>query len=181
MTDNYHTTGSDIALPAPTPAAKKKDIRILDAFDGACQFSDQFELLHNKPDYEFLKWRMGDKMLAEEVRELNEAIDAKDDVEIVDGACDVAFIALTQAYITFRKFGCTHLQALWKTRAAFEEVCMTNLAKNPPSEAGQKITKPAGWKKPRIADLFRHVGHGFMSEAYRKEIAEREEREALQD
>lgn len=162
--------GHDSTEPAViAKPVKKKDIQILDGFDGACQFSDQFELLHNAPTYEFLKWRMGDKMMTEEVRELNEAIDAKDDVEIVDGACDVAFIALTQAYITFRKFGCSHNQALWKVRAAFEEVCRTNLAKNPPSEAGQKITKPDGWKPPRIADLFRHVGQGFMSEAYHRE------------
>lgn len=159
-------------------AEKKKDIRILDAIDGLCQFSDQFELVHNKPDYAFLKWRMGDKMLAEEVRELNEAIEAQDDAEIVDGACDVAFIALTQAYITFRKFGCSHMQATWKVRAAFEEVCLTNLAKTPATEPGQKITKPEGWRKPRIADLFRHVGQGFMSKAYRRELAERENQAA---
>lgn len=151
-------------------------MRVVDSIEAACQFTDRFELVQNKPTYEFLKWRMNNKMLTEEVRELNEAIDAQDDIEIVDGACDVAFIALTQAYITFRKFGCTHLQAVGKVRQAFEEVCHTNLQKTPPSEAGQKITKPDGWQKPRIADLFRHTGQGFMTAAHRKEIDEREQR-----
>jgi len=165
---------NDQATSPPVPAAKKKDVSMLDFVDGACQFTEAFELAFNDPSYDFMKWRMGDKMMKEEVTELDAAIDARDDVEIVDGACDVAFIALTQAYIAFRRFGCSPIQAQGKVRAAMTEVCHTNLMKNPPERAGEKITKPAGWKKPRIDDLFRHNGGGFMSAEHAQLLVDRE-------
>lgn len=154
-----------------------------DVIDAACRFCDEFELQLNKPDYNFLTFRMGENMLAEEVQELGDAImlaqDAPEgsprqlhyDAEIVDGAMDVAFIALLQGYITFRKRGCSHLQAVIKTRTAFLGVCETNLAKTPPTKAGEKITKPEGWQAPRIIDLLRDNGNGFMSEKQAAEIA----------
>lgn len=152
----------------------KKDITMLDHVDGACRFSEEFELQLNAPTYEFMKFHMGDKMMAEEVRELDAAIDAQDDIEIIDGACDVAFIALTQAYICFRRRGYSPLQAQGKVRAAMLEVCRTNLMKNAPTEAGMKITKPAGWTPPRIDELFRHSGDGFMTEENLEHFAAKE-------
>ncbi len=150
-----------------------KDVRLLDCIEGLCLFCEDFELKFNNPDYDFLKFRMGENMLAEEVRELNKAIEEKNDIEIVDGACDVAFIALVQAYIVFRKYGSDPINATGKVRAAMMEVCKSNLKKNPPEEAGKKITKPDGWAPPRIEDLFRHLGGGLLS----KEVLEREAKE----
>lgn len=132
-----------------------------DLVDAAALFSDRLEFLQNNPSYEFLQRRMD--FLDEEVEELRQAIVTKDDVEIVDGAMDVMFIALTQAYQLFRLKGYSHHQAVWKVRAAFLEVCRSNLDKNPPEKKGAKITKPEGWRPPRIADLLRHKGPGFMS------------------
>lgn len=163
----------------PQPV-KKPDVRMLDLVDGLGQFTENFELHLNKPDYDFMLKRMGRDYLEKQVIELNMAIRNKDDVEIIERASHVAFLALTQAYITFRQFGCTPLQAQGKVRAAMGEVCHTNLMKTPPTKAGEKITKPEGWQPPRIADLFRHTGQGFMSQAYREEQDARAVREAAE-
>lgn len=130
-----------------------------DAIDAACQFSDRLELAANKPTLEFMKLRM--PFLFEEVSELGSALDVEDDIETIDGALDVAFVAITQAYLVFRKRGFTHIQSVGKTRAGLLEVCRTNLLKTPPTEAGKKITKPEGWQPPRIPELLESNGPGF--------------------
>lgn len=123
-----------------------------DMIDGACLFTDQFELKHNQPDKDFLQQRM--EYLAEEFTELQTAINTDDDPEIVDGAIDVAFIAVTQAYLAFRRAGFPRATAVAKVRAAFYKVVNTNLKKEQPTKAGEKIRKPDGWEKPDMTMLF---------------------------
>lgn len=125
--------------------------KYVDVIDAACQFSDQLELSVNKPDIGFLQLRM--QFLEEEFHELDSALFHHDDVEAIDGAMDVAFIAITQAYHVFRKRGFGHVDAVVRTRLAFIRVCETNIVKNPPVRAGEKITKPEGWEAPKIKEL----------------------------
>jgi len=125
---------------------KEDDIKFLDTIDLICQFTDKLELAVNKPSYEFLDRRMD--FLDEEVEELREGILDKDDLEIIDGAADVAFIAITQIYLGYRNLGVDHPTALVKTRATLILVGRANLTKNIPTKPGDKITKPEGWKSP---------------------------------
>lgn len=130
---------------------KKDDVKFTDVIDLFCQFSDKLELAANEPSYGFLTRRMD--FFDEESGELYDAIGEKDDVEILDGAIDTAFVALTQAYHLFRMRGFHHHQAVAKVRGAMMEVGKTNMTKNVPTEKGAKITKPANWKEPALDEL----------------------------
>lgn len=132
-------------------ATGNKDLRYIDVIDLICQFSDQLELIVNEPSIDFMHLRMD--YLEEEMQELREAMIQEDHTEIIDGAMDVAFIAIAQAYHLFRMLGHRHIAAVTETRSALLEVARTNMMKNPPTEAGKKITKPEGWKAPNFEHL----------------------------
>lgn len=149
-----------------TKAIKRHEVKYTDIFDLFCQFTQKLELSVNEPSYDFMQVRMD--FLAEEVEELQTALNDKDDVEIIDGAADVAFIAITQIYHAFRNKGKTHNEALLKTKAALMEVGLTNIIKVPPTEKGAKIQKPEGWESPRIAELLEMTNtlKKFLEEHY---------------
>lgn len=129
----------------------KKDYHYTDFLDAACQFSRDFELVCNRSDDGFIARRHHD-FLREEYEEFTDALLMGDKCEMIDAACDVAFIALTQVYHILRWTGVEHHKAVAGVRIAMQRVCDTNLAKTPPTVAG-KITKPEGWKKPEFGDL----------------------------
>lgn len=122
-----------------------------DAVDLFCQFSKKLELLANDSTYDFMKRRMD--FLHEEVKELQDAIEAKNDAEILDGAMDVAFLAITQAYHLLRMKGFEHHAAVMRVRWSMHEIGETNMVKNPPKTPGDKITKPEGWAPPDLEKI----------------------------
>lgn len=130
----------------------KNEILFTDVVDGACAFSNAFELSVNTANKDFIKWRQ-DVLMTEEMEELKVAVNNEDIIGIIDESMDVAFLAITQAYHAFRSLGFSHIGSTWRTRAAFLEVCKTNLRKNVPTEAGMKITKPGDWTPPNIKRL----------------------------
>lgn len=126
----------------------------VDMIDLFCSFADVFERVNNKPSLEFLSRRMD--FLDEEVEELREAIKANDIVEILDGAADVAFIAILQAYYAMLMLGYNEVNARTQTRTCLIKVGITNMTKNIPEKGagvGAKITKPEGWEAPKIKEL----------------------------
>ena len=156
---------------------KNIDIQFLDAIDLFCQFSDKLELAKdennnyiNTPSLDFMSRRMD--FLDEEVEELRKGIEDKDLVETLDGALDVAFIAITQAYHLFRKEGHNHTKAVVSTRTAMYEVGIANLLKNKPTKKGEKITKPEGWKSPntRLKWLITPPANDVELKQYREEL-----------
>lgn len=128
------------------------DFRCNDFVELFCEFSYALELSQNESNQAFKNRRLD--FLDEEVNELIEATNNHDVVEQVDGAADVAFVAITQIYHIFREAGFDHFQARVKTRQALWEVGQTNIVKNTPTGPFEKITKPEGWEPPKIADLF---------------------------
>lgn len=121
-------------------------VKYLDVIDLFCQFSDKLELAANEPSLDFMKRRMD--FLQEEVEELEDGLAEEDLLETIDGAADVAFVAITQIYHGFRSCGFDHVAALVKTRTTLLLVGKANMAKNIPTKPGEKITKPEGWKSP---------------------------------
>ena len=128
------------------------DIRYLTIIDLFCQFSEKLELVANESGLKFLTRRLD--FLREEVGELEEATLADNKIEMVDGAADVAFVAITQIYHVFRYHGLNHNQAVVKTVTALTEVGKTNLMKNIPEKEGDKITKPEDWQPPKLEECF---------------------------
>lgn len=122
-----------------------------DIVDGVSRFCELLEGLYNDSDYEFLSRRMD--FLDEEVSELREAIKQQDDLEILDGAIDVAFVAIGQAYHLLRQKGHDHYAAKMRTRSAFIEVCRSNLTKALPTEKGAKIKKPLSFSEAKLQHL----------------------------
>lgn len=130
-----------------------KNLQYIDTTDLFCQFSDQLELAKdennnyiNNPSFEFMQRRMD--FLDEEVQELRDGINQKDVVEILDGAIDTTFIALTQAYHLFRAVGHNHVASVVGVRSSMLLVGMANMLKNKPTRRGEKITKPDNWISP---------------------------------
>lgn len=130
-------------------------LNFTDVIDGICLFTEKLEFNVNKPTYEFLGTRM--KYLDEEVEELRTGIKDKNDIEIIDGGADSAFVAIGQIYIAFRQRGFSHTQAVIRTRGALLEVVKTNLTKTPPTEQDVKIRKPEGWVAPDFEKFLKPV------------------------
>ena len=93
----------------------------------AMQFSEQFEIANNELGYEYLEKSFG--YLAEEFKELEQALKNKDDIEILDGAYDVAFVAINIAYKLIRQKGFKDLPARARNISGFLAVCENNLTK----------------------------------------------------
>lgn len=130
-----------------------KNLQYTDTIDLFCQFADKLELAKdenhnyiNNPSFEFMQRRMD--FLDEEVNELREGIKQKDLVEILDGAIDTTFIAMTQAYHLFRATGHDHIASVTGVRSSMLMVGMANMLKNKPTGKGEKITKPDNWISP---------------------------------
>lgn len=124
----------------------------------AC-FSDKLELVKNKSSWDYIGFSFKN-LLQEEFNELGEAIEAKDEVETLDGAYDVSVIALNIAYKLFRMKGCDHEEAKLKTEEGFHRVLDSNLSKLHPDgtvkyrEDG-KVLKPETFRAPDFADLLK--------------------------
>jgi hypothetical protein len=96
--------------------------------------------------------------LREEVRETDEAIDANDLPEMVDGFGDVAFIALNGIYKTCRLHGYSHEDAEEAVSEVMHRICSANLGKKQADGTikyvNGKVVKPEGWKAPEYLDMF---------------------------
>lgn len=99
--------------------------------------------------------------LREEVRELEIALDAKDSVEVIDGVCDVVFVALNQGLQYLEYMGYERSNARKVLERCLDEVCRSNLSK---LENGQalyredgKVLKGKDYFKPDIAGILANV------------------------
>lgn len=91
------------------------------------------------PGPELIAFRL--KLIKEELKELELALEAHDFLEVVDAICDLAYVTVGTAIA----FG-VDLRPVWK------EVQATNMAKDGGGLRGDgKILKPAGWRPPDIA------------------------------
>jgi predicted HAD superfamily Cof-like phosphohydrolase len=93
-------------------------------------------------DYNFSNWRVD--FLMEEIAELTDALDNKDDVEILDALVDICYVAMGTAWLMGLPF-----EEAWK------EVQRSNMEKvREPSERSENdVIKPEGWKKPDIKGI----------------------------
>jgi NTP pyrophosphatase (non-canonical NTP hydrolase) len=138
---------------------------VLDAFDKNLEFSYRGELQNPnfedkyKDVWEYLDFSRGDTMLAEEVRELNQAIDEKDPIETLDGAYDVAVIALNIPFKYFMSLGLSEDEAMRRTKEGFMRVVDSNLSKLDTTkfvaefDPSGKILKGGGFRPPVFDDL----------------------------
>ena len=97
--------------------------------------------------------------LEEEMIELKEALRARDLVEILDGAGDVAFIALNVIYKLGRLKGLSHGNARELISKVMNQISDSNLTKMLPDgtvlrdkDTG-KVLKPEGYRKPNLEGL----------------------------
>lgn len=106
----------------------------LNPFEKNIEFCERAELQsphqNNKLDkWVYLEWCASDALLGEEVSELRQAITGHDEVETLDGAYDVAIIALNIAYKLFRKKGLSENEAVKRTFEGFDRTVDSNLSK----------------------------------------------------
>lgn len=131
---------------------KSSDIKYLDLVELFGMFTRDLELCANDPTFEYAARRMD--FLDEEVEELKKAIKNNDRVGVAHESADIAFVAITQLYMSFIREGFSHVQAVIRARSALLEIGKANNMKYTPIEAGAKIRKPVTWERPNIADLF---------------------------
>ena len=88
-------------------------------------------------NYNFGNWRVD--FLMEEIAELTDALDNKDDVEILDALVDICYVAMGTAWLMGLPF-----EKAWK------EVQRSNMEKiRQASDRSEfDVVKPEGWKKP---------------------------------
>ncbi len=94
----------------------------------------------------------------EELRETERAyVSAANETEIVDGYCDLAFVALNGIYKTFRYLGQTHEQAVENAEESLRRVCAANSSKKIDGQvtknANGKVIKPEDFQPPTFWDL----------------------------
>lgn len=121
-----------------------------------CKFSEELELHPDNPkdlNWNYIKYSC-DNLLKEEFLELQEAIYKCDKPEVLDGAFDVAVVALNIAYKLFRLTGDMPVDACYKVEEGFRRVLESNLSKLPVtfSEDG-KVKKGDNFFKPNFEDL----------------------------
>ena len=122
------------------------------------KFSRDFEIQGKKYTWEQLDDTVY-MYLEEEMTELKEALRARDLVEILDGAGDVAFIALNVIYKLGRLRGLSHGNAKALIGKVMNEISDSNLTKM--TEDGKvlrdedtgKVLKPEGYRKPDLEGL----------------------------
>ena len=93
-------------------------------------------------NYNFGNWRVD--FLMEEIAELTDALDNKDDVEILDALVDICYVAMGTAWLMGLPF-----EKAWK------EVQRSNMEKiRQASDRSEfDVVKPEGWKKPDIKGI----------------------------
>ena len=93
-------------------------------------------------NYNFGNWRVD--FLMEEIAELTDALDSKDDVEILDALIDICYVAMGTAWLMGLPF-----EKAWK------EVQRSNMEKiRQASDRSEfDVVKPEGWKKPDIKGI----------------------------
>lgn len=93
-------------------------------------------------NYNFGNWRVD--FLMEEIAELTDALDNKDDVEILDALVDICYVAMGTAWLMGLPF-----EKAWK------EVQRSNMEKiRQASDRSEfDVVKPEGWKKPDIRGI----------------------------
>ena len=95
--------------------------------------------------------------LREEVRELELALDARNDVEVIDGVCDVVFVALNQGLQYLEYMGISKKEAKRVLDECLKEVCKSNLSKLENGKAiyreDGKVMKGKDYFKPDIAGI----------------------------
>jgi len=93
-------------------------------------------------NYNFGNWRVD--FIMEEIAELTEALDNKDDVEILDALVDICYVAMGTAWLMGLPF-----EEAWK------EVQRSNMEKiRQASDRSEfDVVKPEGWKKPDIKGI----------------------------
>lgn len=119
------------------------------------EFSRDFELKQSQDRKTLLKKTI--EFIHEEVRETEDAIEANDREEIIDGFGDIAFIAINGIYKEFRSAGDTHEVAAKKTEDVINRICDANLGKKHSDGSikylNGKVQKPEGWSPPAYKDL----------------------------
>ncbi len=123
------------------------------------EFCDKLELARKNSSWEYISFSFGN-LLKEEYNELGAAIEAKDEVETLDGAFDVSVIALNIAYKLFRMKGLNHEEAKFRTEEGFHRVLDSNLSKLHPDGSVKyredgKVLKPETFKPPFFEDLLK--------------------------
>jgi len=97
--------------------------------------------------------------LEEEMDETYDAYFKKDRVELLDGALDVAVVALNLAYKLFRLYEFTHEEAELKVLESFNEVIESNMSKRSPDgsvsfDRNGKVKKPETFKPVSLDKYF---------------------------
>jgi hypothetical protein len=140
---------------------------LLDSFKKNIEFCRRAELesphINNQLDkWIYLDWCASDALLGEEVKELRQAIKGHDEVETLDGAYDVAIIALNIAYKLLRKKGIEHNEAVKRTEIGFDRTVDSNLTKlkndgiyKPLFRKDGKVLKGENFIPPTYDDLLK--------------------------
>ena len=99
--------------------------------------------------------------LAEEVQETQQALEANNLVEYIDGNADVIVIAANNIYHALRDKGLNILQAEQATKDFLTEVFESNLSKLIDGKAifneVGKVQKPETYFKPRIKEMLDYL------------------------
>jgi len=95
-------------------------------------------------NYNFGNWRVD--FLMEEIAELTDALDNKDDVEILDALVDICYVAMGTAWLLGLPF-----EEAWK------EVQRSNMEKiRQASDRSEfDVVKPEGWTAPDIKGIIK--------------------------
>lgn len=104
-------------------------------------------------------------LIKEEAKELTDALANGDLIQVIDGICDLMYVALGTAVAAG-----IDIELFW------EEVHQTNMAKSAGllGENG-KILKPPGWMPPRIKELLLKHIDALQVQILREELAKMEE------
>ncbi len=133
-------------------------IRTKNWISKATKFAKDFEIQGKKYTWEQLDDTVY-MYLEEEIIELKEALRARDLVEIIDGAGDVAFIALNVIYKLGRLKGLSHTSANSLVDLVMNQISDSNLTKMTEDgkvlrdESTGKVLKPEGYRKPDLEGL----------------------------
>lgn len=122
----------------------------------ATEFSRDFELSQNRVNFYYLHNSID--FLKEEVEETLQALEQQDDAEILDGAGDVAFIALNIIYKWGRMKDYNHEESTLLIKEVMNRICDANLSKKQPDGSVKfnddgKVVKPDTFKAPTYEDI----------------------------
>lgn len=124
-------------------------------------FSELGELEEKSPSNETFQYTLN--FLDEEVQETKDALKALSDLgltderfeELIDGFCDVAFIAINGVYKCYRATGMASTEAPQAVLNSLFEVAVSNYSKYPFNKDQKgKIMKPEGFVPPSHTQFF---------------------------